>query len=187
MAIIIESYFAVFNCQQKEKDSLLEYTQRFKTAVKVFESHIGGPIALKKYVKTMDSYANNLDEENMDALYDKASKMAITYLYLRNLDQAKYCTIMHNLNEQKSLGNNQYPKTLSKASQVLSNCHFDGSKNKNNKSNNNNNNNQNNSNKLTKIQFNNNNNNPAMIFMMQGRCYFCGKVRHKLLECRFKD
>ena len=44
MAII-----TVFNCRQKEKESLQDYTRRFKTAKEVLETHIGGPVQLDKY------------------------------------------------------------------------------------------------------------------------------------------
>ena len=56
MAIIAESMITLLTSKQKENESLQDYTRRFKTAREVFESHIGGPIVLTKYMMTMDDY-----------------------------------------------------------------------------------------------------------------------------------
>jgi hypothetical protein len=42
--------------KQIEGEALPEYTKCFKTARDVLESHIGGPIILTKYMKTMSDY-----------------------------------------------------------------------------------------------------------------------------------
>jgi hypothetical protein len=46
MAIIFESLRLMINLKQKEGESLIDYTKRFKTAQDVMVSHIGGPLQL---------------------------------------------------------------------------------------------------------------------------------------------
>ena len=45
------------NCKQKEqgKESLLDYTRRFKLSREILTSHVGGPFVLNKYVE--ETYA----------------------------------------------------------------------------------------------------------------------------------
>ena len=47
------------------------------------------------------------------------------YNYLGNADKNKYESILKNLNQQFSLGNNQYPKTITEANTVFNNHRFD--------------------------------------------------------------
>ena len=42
-----------------------------------------------------------------------------------NADESKYGSILKNLNQQFSLGNNQYPNSITKANSVLNNHKFD--------------------------------------------------------------
>jgi hypothetical protein len=53
MSIILDAFRAVFNVQQKEEESLQDYTRQFKTTRETLESHLGGQIILSKYVKSM--------------------------------------------------------------------------------------------------------------------------------------
>ena len=46
-------------------------------------------------------------------------------LILEGADKTKYGTVVKTLYTQHSLGNNQYPKTLKKAIEALSNHKFD--------------------------------------------------------------
>jgi len=104
---------------------------------------------------------------------------------LENASQSKYGSLLKNLNSQKSLGNNQYPKTIVDAFEVLSNHKFD------------------NANKVNKKKeqkgkgdgSHNNNSSSAkedgyvVLFFAQleGNCYCCGKPGHKLPVCNKKD
>ena len=78
-----------------------------------------------------------------------------------------------------SLGNNQYPKTLQEANNVISNHKADNlARYKPNNS---------------KKEVNNNNNNDndevlqISMAQMDGKCYCCGKSGHKSPACRYKD
>ena len=53
MSIIVDALKAMMTTKQREGENLADYTQRFKTAKDVLESHIGGALILTKYVKGM--------------------------------------------------------------------------------------------------------------------------------------
>ena len=92
---------------------------------------------------------------------------------------------MRNLNSQKSLGNDQYPKTVVDACQMLSN-HKSDNANKINKK------------KEHKGKGNRNQKNDSLntkeddsavlsFAQLEGQCYCCGKRGHKLPDCNKKD
>jgi hypothetical protein len=124
MSIITDAFRSLFANKQKEGESLQDYTRRFKTSTEILESHLGGPVLLGKYVRTMENYDEN-DKELSNKLIAKASEGLYAFLYLENSDQDKYGSIIGNLNSQKSLGNDQYPRTIVETNNVLSNHKFD--------------------------------------------------------------
>jgi hypothetical protein len=103
--------------------------------------------------------------------------LAFTYLQLS--DQTKYDLILASPLTQQSLKNNQYPKTITKANNVLSNHNFKIAKSTNKNSNKN----------LTeqakcKLEHYKVN---LSIAQIGGKCCCCGKAGHKSLQCPFKD
>ena len=58
---------------------------------------------------------------DIEKISKEAREQFMSYLYLVNGDQEKYGSITRNLNQQYSLGNDQYPKTLVEMNNVLSN------------------------------------------------------------------
>jgi hypothetical protein len=124
MSIITDAFRSLFTNKQKEGESLQDYTSRFKTYTEILESHLGGPVILEKYVRTMENYDEN-DIDKTSKMIAKASEGLYTFLYLENSDQDKYGSIISNLNLQKSLGNDQYPRTIVETNNVLSNHKFD--------------------------------------------------------------
>ena len=56
MSIISDAFRAVFSTKQKDDENLQDYTRRFKTARDILISHIGGPLVINKFVKTMEGY-----------------------------------------------------------------------------------------------------------------------------------
>jgi ribosomal protein S10 len=121
MSIILESIKTMVSTKQKEHESLQHYAKRFKTALDVMKSHIGGPLVLPKFVEEMNKY----DVVEAKKFQEMAFNQFMAYVYLDNADKAKYGTLLAGLNTQTSLENNQYPKTITEASNVLSNHHFD--------------------------------------------------------------
>jgi len=120
MSIISDAFQALWNTTQKENEDLQDYTGCFKTSKDILESHLVGPIKLTKYVNLVCD-----DEREIYGYTKKASKQLFTFLYFENASQDKYGSILRSLNSQKSLGNDQYPRTITEANNVLSNHNFD--------------------------------------------------------------
>ena len=178
MSILLDSFRAVLNLKQKDGESLQDYTERFKTSRDVLVSHIGGPVVLTKYVTKMDGY-DAKDADKITLCVNKSWGQFLAFTYLDNSDKNKYGTLLSGLQTQQSLKNNQYPKSITEANNVLSNHRFDNaSKSKNDYTSKSNENNS----STPKEEA------PEMSFaMMEGKCYCCGKPNHKSPACRFKD
>ena len=171
MSIITDSFRAVFTAKQRDGESLQDYTRRFKTSTEILESHLGGPIILEKYVKTLDKYdATNIAKTG--EMIKRASEQLFAFLYLENSDQDKYGSILRNLNSQKSLGNDQYPRTIVETNNVLSNHKFDVTKGKKHDHKNT----KPNKHKEDKAE---EDATPLSFAQMEGKCYCCGKPGHK--------
>ncbi|KAG7345439.1 hypothetical protein IV203_032970 [Nitzschia inconspicua] len=187
MAIIYEALLTVVQTRQKEHELLQDYTKRFRVVQEVFESHVsdsGGPINLKKIIKKMTGY----DESNTKKIEEQnktANDQLMAYIYLANADRSKYGGLFKGLNTQYSLGNNQFPKTISEASDVLSSYKPDNSyKDKNDKD------------KSDKKKETNDKEKEAdsqseelrlSFAQMEGRCYCCGQKGHYSHKCRQRD
>ena len=93
----------------------------------MLESHYGGPPAPYKYVEEQPNYDPN-DQDIIKECHKTISEEFLAVLYLRNANQKKYGSILQGLNTQQSLHNDQYPKTVIDANNVLSNHKLDNAK-----------------------------------------------------------
>ena len=96
------------------------------------------------------------------------------------MEHDKYGSIIQSLNSQKSLGNNQHPRTIVDTNNMLSNHKFDMYKhkkqdNKHTKSNKN------------KEDIEGKEINPLSFLQMEGKCYCCVKPGHKSPDFITKD
>ena len=106
MLIISDAMRAFFNTKQKDNKSLQDFTRRLNTSKEITESHIGTPLLILKYIKTLPEYKNSMklhegDKDNTSApnVYDKkwtkfAAIKIYAYIYLENLDQSKYGSVL---------------------------------------------------------------------------------------------
>ena len=176
VAIITEALRTLILTKQKEHENLQDYTKRFKTARDIVESHFGGPIQVPKLVKATPGYDPN-DPGKTALLIKDTFERWMTYMYLENSDQLKYKSLLMGLNQQISLGNNQFPTTVVAANQVLSNHRLDNAvRNKER------------SRGIIKREDNEEPEElPQLSFaQLEGKCYCCGKGGHKSPQCKYK-
>ena len=57
---------------------------------------------------------------------EQTSLKLYAYIYLENFDKTKYKSILKNLNQQYSFGNNQHPTSIIEANSILNSHKFDG-------------------------------------------------------------
>jgi hypothetical protein len=69
-------------------------------------------LTMKKYIKYTTDLINNKKNKKLEK---ETFERSLTYTYLKNADQSKYGSILAGLITQQSFGNNQYPKTITKA------------------------------------------------------------------------
>ena len=79
MAIIVDAMRAMTTTKQRDNEGLQDYTRRFKTSREILELHIGGPLILLKYVKTMSHYDKN-DPDKTDQLIHEASEQFFAHI-----------------------------------------------------------------------------------------------------------
>ena len=128
-SITFDSMKAFLACRQREGESLQDYTRRFKTTRDVMVTQVGDKIKLKQVMKSIEGWDDN-DATQDDEYKKNAWDRYIAFVYLDNADKTKYGTVIKNLAAQFSLGNNQYPKSITAASYVLSNHPHDNASNK---------------------------------------------------------
>ena len=113
------------NIHQGENEALLDYIKRFKQLRDVYKSHWGDQV-LDHFVENTSKYQTETDNNVRTSLKNEAFDEWMAYLVIRGSDQTKYGTLCHGFVSQFSLGNDQYPKTIQKATDALSQHKFDG-------------------------------------------------------------
>ena len=80
-------------------------------------------------MKTLNGFKNYLDKEDElltnEQLQKQASNQLASFVYLQNADKPKYGSILKILNDKNSLKNDQHPKKMLDATNVLSNNRYD--------------------------------------------------------------
>ena len=179
MCVIFELLKSLVNTRQREGESLQDYTKRFWVMSEVLLSVMGTPIILAKLLETINGYTkapmNEIDHSKNKILQNQAFEQLLAYIYLENADQAKYGSILSGLDTQNSLGNDQYPKTVSEANSVLSNHQFDTNKSLTKTTNKH-------SGEQTKQEPEQEKINLSFA-QLEGKCYCCGKAGHKSPQC----
>jgi hypothetical protein len=144
-------------------------------------SHFGVPLIINKIVESMSDFNIN---DDVSRCQEKTFECFLAYLYLENADRAKYGSLLMGLNTQQSLGNDQYPKTVTEANNVLSNHWLDFTPKMKKKI-------TDTKSKKEKIKKEKDESRDQEISLsfaqMEGRCYCYGKPGHKSPQCRFKN
>ena len=139
MKTICDALKNMLNMKQREDESTIDYLRRFKAARDVFYSHVGKNFVFprtveddKEYKDALQEYIAATDDAGREAATDKAQKARVksmdqflSYLFLENSDRLRFGSILSGLDTQFSLNNDQYPKTLLDAQNVVSNHKWD--------------------------------------------------------------
>ena len=114
----------LINVKQMENEPLLDYVKRFKQLRDVAKSHLGTKI-LDQFIIQSEDFRKAEKAEDKEKFKDEAFATWMAYLLIRGSDQSKYGSLTKGFVSQYSLGNNQYPKTIQAATDVLSNHKLD--------------------------------------------------------------
>jgi hypothetical protein len=179
MSIVLDSIRGLINTKQKEGELLQDWTKRFRIARDLLESHLGGPLVIKKIVESLPEYDVS-DPVSIRKCQEKTFEKFLAYLYLENADRTKYGSLLNGLNTQQSLGNNQYPKSVTEANNVLSNHRLDNpSKMKREQDEK--------FKQKTKKEESKEQEINLSFAQLEGKCYCCGKPGHRSPTCRYKN
>ena len=107
------------NLKQQEGEDLLDYVKRFKQHRDVVDSQLGKKI-FYEFIEHQPEFRNSTSQTDKSKMQTDSFDNWCAYMLLRNSDQAKYGSLMKGFISQYSLGNDQYPKTLTTAIDVLS-------------------------------------------------------------------
>jgi hypothetical protein len=119
-ASLTKAISRMLNLKQSENEGLLDYVKRFKESRDIMKSHVGTDIIYKFVESTLenrDESNTTLKKEMKDGAFDRL----MAYLLIRNSDEAKYGSLSNGRVSQFSMQNNQYPKTCTTATYILSN------------------------------------------------------------------
>ncbi|MGC9208147.1 C2HC-type zinc finger protein, partial [Acidithiobacillus sp.] len=124
MISMTDALTRLINAKQAENEPLLDYIKRFKQLRDVAVSHMGSEMLHKfcEFQVEFKDLKTDLDKKNYK---DEAFEAWMAYLLIRGSDQNKYGSLTKNFISQYSLGNDQYPRTITMATDVLSNHRLD--------------------------------------------------------------
>ena len=129
MAQVYKALQDYINIKQKDDEDLVDCTARFKAAKDVLVGILDGPLVVQSAVRKHGGFivgaTTDAELQTNSDIMDEVFGRLSAYIFLHRSDQAKCGTVTHNLNEQQSLDNDQYPKTIRTAVNVLSNHRFD--------------------------------------------------------------
>ena len=86
-----------------------------------------GKSIVNDFAEHTDEYKKATTQAKRQQLKVEAFDKYMAYLLLKGSDQSKYGSLYSGLSSQFALGNNQYPKTIQAATDILSSHKFDAS------------------------------------------------------------
>ena len=118
---MMEAHRRLLCTRQREKESLLDYMERFKQEKSIVKSHMGENF-LDHFVEQTKEYKEHVINGEMSKavlLQGRAYETYTTAIFMSNADKGKYGDLMDGFSTQYSLGNDQYPRTLQGAVDVM--------------------------------------------------------------------
>jgi hypothetical protein len=178
MSIVLEAIRNLVNIKQKDDESVVQYAERLRTIRNITVNQLGGSIQMTKLVNS--AYTAD-PSKNKDAHQAEAWDRFLAFLLIEKADHDKYSDFIQSLKFQNTLGNDQYPKTLDDAQQVLNAQRFDKTyKDKLAKKK---------ASEKTDLKPDDNATVISEITLAQseGNCHCCGKKGHYSNQCRYKN
>lgn len=134
-----------YNYKQGAEDTNNEHYDKFNNLVSVVESY-GGLLGQEKILLLEDTEYEELSEteqklsKNIKAAKERNKDKFLSFCFIAKADNARYGELKTDLENEFTKGNNQYPTTLTKALQLLTNYKSNKNKTPNTKNQNVNNN-----------------------------------------------
>jgi Zinc knuckle len=114
---LLDARIAYFSCKQTQHQSDAEYLEVFRANVEVLEYY-------KANISESHLLIDNTDGTLSEAECKKLARgCTIAMAFLRGADQRRYGTLLSDLANQKTRGNDQYPNDLTAAYSMLVNYH----------------------------------------------------------------
>ena len=101
-----------------------DYVKPSKYCRDIVKSQIRNKL-LHEYVKTTPEYANESDVDKQNEMLTGSFEALSTYVMMHGADYSKYGSLMKGLVSQFSMKNDQYPKTMTDAIDVMAKHQFD--------------------------------------------------------------
>ena len=120
LASMHEAVIQLINIRQYEGEALLEYVKRFKQCRNAMKNYAKKNIVYGFLVENTDDYKKATSDAERKRLREEEFDKYMAYLLLKGSDQSKYNSLYRGLTSQYALGNNQYPKDIQAATDILS-------------------------------------------------------------------
>ena len=108
IALIFRSIRVFINIKQEEKESLADFTKRFRNLKDIMEAQ-AGKFQLREYITTLDKYDES-DTDKINEQLDEAYDRFIAYTYIQAVNQNKAGKLDKDLANQFPLKDDKYPK-----------------------------------------------------------------------------
>jgi len=124
-ASVTEAISRLINFKQQDNESLLDYTNRFKQARDVLKSHIGTHF-LELFIKNQSTYKSASSTKQTEMISEAWDKW-LAYLLIKSSDDKKYKKLKETMSSQYSMKQDQYPKDIDDAVDILNAHKWDNS------------------------------------------------------------